>query len=498
MHYTRLFLLAMGGWLAACTPAAHMRWHPEQKLAPAQLQEDLTALEHTLKRNHPSLYWYSSPAQVDSGFALARSRLSDSLTELQFKNIVAEALQPIRCGHTSVRSSVRFSRFYRKHPRPTFPLSLKITDDSTLVVTHNRHRYDTVLKRGTVVTAIDGHPADRIIDTLRLLVPIDGYAVNFAYQNISNNFAYYYQNRFGTRNSYLITYRNDQGVADTLTVRAFLPVSDSTTPLRLTQAERTPPVKRPTPAGEGKLWVDSTRRYAVMTLNSFDRALRRHFFRSSFRSLRKQHIPHLIIDVRNNGGGLIKQALLLTRYLQRQPFVFMDSAYAKVRQLRGEARILQRDIYNVGMLLSNRRVHDSLFAFRYFRSRMYQPKRLAYRGKVWLLTGGYTFSAASFFTAHMKGLPHVTLVGEETGGAYYGNNGIFIPDIRLPHSRLRVRLPVYRIVTNKHHPHDGRGVLPDVEVKPTHETIRRNSDPKLEKVIELINEQMTARTMDEG
>ena len=90
------------------------------------------------------------------------------------------------------------------------------------------------------------------------------------------------------------------------------------------------------------------------------------------------------------------------------------------------------------------------------------------------------------FLANVKGNENVTLIGEETGGGYYGNNGVFIPEMVLPHTKLRVRLPLYRIVNNKSFPKNGSGVVPDVEVKADAETIYLNKDPKMDKAIQLI------------
>ena len=127
-----------------------------------------------------------------------------------------------------------------------------------------------------------------------------------------------------------------------------------------------------------------------------------------------------------------------------------------------------------------------MYAFRLFRVKTYQPGKHKYEGKVYLLTGGYSFSATTLFAASVKGQENVMIIGEETGGGYYGNNGVFIPEMILPNTDVRVRLPLYRIVNNKNFPKNGSGVMPDLEVKPTAETIRLNKDPKMEKALELI------------
>ena len=42
------------------------------------------------------------------------------------------------------------------------------------------------------------------------------------------------------------------------------------------------------------------------------------------------------------------------------------------------------------------------------------------------------------------------------------------------------------MVMNKNFPKDGRGIIPDIEVKPSSQAIRHGIDPKVEKVRQLI------------
>ena len=90
------------------------------------------------------------------------------------------------------------------------------------------------------------------------------------------------------------------------------------------------------------------------------------------------------------------------------------------------------------------------------------------------------------FTESVKEQTNVTIVGEETGGGAYGNTAWLIPDVSLPETGIRFRLPLFRLVINKNIPKDGRGVQPEVESKPTAAAIRRGADYKMEKVLDLI------------
>jgi len=487
-----LFLISVACCLmTACSVSNNGTYTPQLKYSKQQLTEDVQVMEQTLRKNHPSLYWYSNETEINASFKRAYSQLKDSMNEIEFRNLISETIFPIRCGHTSVRPSRKYEQYQDGRRNKSFPLGLKIIDDSTLVVTVNLNRRDSVFKTGTQILSIDELNAKQIIDTMLRMVSIDGNSKNFSYQNLSNSFIASYNNRLGIRKNYDVTYKDSKGEIKSRLLPMFDPAAD-TARRRPFTVNRFPPSSETFTRRQRRLQgvrsfvIDSTNTYATLRLNSFGSGLKKHFLKKTFRELRTKKIEHLIIDVRNNGGGLIKTSLFLSKQIHHQPFVFADSIYATNRKIRSEAHITKQFIYNLGLFFLSKKVNDSMYAFRLFRVKTYQPVKNNYQGKVYLLTGGYSFSATTMFAASIKGQENVLFIGEETGGGYYGNNGVFIPEMILPHTEVRVRLPLYRIVNNIHFPKNGSGVLPDLEVKPTAETIRLNKDPKMEKAIELI------------
>ncbi|HMO34268.1 MAG TPA: S41 family peptidase [Lacibacter sp.] len=489
-HLPNLFLLPLLLLLASCASTGRMAFTPDHNYKPEQLQEDLQVVETVLRNNHPSLYWYATPDEVDASFARARELCRQPMDETAFRNLLNETVGVLRCGHTSLRHSRQYNRATAGRRLSGFPLSLKVLNDSLLAVTGNLYRRDSLLRNGTQVTAINNRSARTLIDTLSRLIPTDGYARTFSYQNLSNNFIRAYNSRFPGDSSYTIRFVDARGVEREVERRAYLPGSD--TGRGVATGRPAVPATAPLTPRQLKLRsvrsfeADSLGRFATLRLHTFTGDLRRSYLRKRFRKLKRQPVPNLVLDLRNNGGGLIQSSLLLTRLIRQEPFRFTDSIVTHRRRIESAAPVTKRFFTNLGMAVLSKKINDSLYGFRYFCRRTYQPHRLGYRGQVWILTGGYSFSATTLFLANVKGQSNVTLVGEETGGGYYGNNGVFIPDVILPNTRLRLRLPLYRIVINRRHPFDGRGVLPDVEVKPTAETIRRNVDPKFSKAVELM------------
>ncbi|MEI9933505.1 MAG: S41 family peptidase [Ferruginibacter sp.] len=107
-----------------------------------------------------------------------------------------------------------------------------------------------------------------------------------------------------------------------------------------------------------------------------------------------------------------------------------------------------------------------------------------------MLINGSTFSASTLFCNAVKGQSNIKLVGEEAGGGWYGNNGILIPDIVLPNTKLIVRLPIFRLVQYNHVIKDGKGVEPDIFIPPTVDGVGKELDRKMLIVKQIIKDSL--------
>ena len=234
--------------------------------------------------------------------------------------------------------------------------------------------------------------------------------------------------------------------------------------------------------------VDTTGSTAFMTVSTFSNGYKlKSFFRKNFRLLHEKNIKNLVIDLRFNGGGNVSLSTRLTQYLVDKKFKLADSLYAVRRLSRYENHINNSFGAFFVMNFMTHKKSDGHYHFGYFERHFFHPKKTDhYNGNVFILTGGNSFSASTLFVNALKGQPNVKVVGEETGGGAYGNTAWFIPEATLPNTRVRFRLPRFRMVMNKDYPKNGRGIVPDIEVKPTADAIRRGYDVKVEYVKKLI------------
>ena len=456
------------------------------------LQQDYQTFRSILEQYHPSLYWFTPKDSMDYFFDRGFAQIGDSMTEVQFRNILLDVVTKIQCGHTSVRYSKKYSHYLDTAKLRTFPLSLKMWTDSMAVV-GNINRKDSILRRGTVVRSINGITTRQFTSIFFNYLVTDSKAINGKYQTLSSggNFGVLYRNVLGLPDNYQVEYIDSLGQERVTTIPTFIPAQDTLRrkiPPRPAKSNKLP--RRVLVNGIRNIQIDTTLSSACMTLNTFSRGNKlRSFFRKSFREINKRSIQHLVIDVRSNGGGDAGLSTLLTQYLITKKFKLADSLYAVRRSGPYDRYIRKYFLYHTAMLFVTRKRKDHNYHFTHFERHYYKPRtRNHFDGDIYIIIGGNSFSATTLFAYAMQHQKNVTVVGEETGGGSYGNTAWMIPDVVLPQTKIRFRLPLFRLVMDQAAVAAGRGITPDIEVTPTAETIRKGIDPKAEKVKQLILE----------
>src|SRR5215203_501403 len=465
-------------------------YNPAKKFSASELQEDYTLFRNILEESHPGLYWYTPKDSIDYYFDYGAAQLKDSLPEYKFRNILSYVVAKFRCGHTSVRSSEGALRYAETARSFALPFSVKTWPD-TVAVTFNLNRKDSIVTRGVLLKSIEDRPIQTIVDTFFNHLSGDGFNTTHKYQTISNGgtFRNMYGSIYGLRQKMKVEYVDTAGTLKAATLDVYNPGAD-------TPRQRFA-VKQPSKKERKKMNLQATRNMqidtalhtAFMEITGFTKSSGlRKFFKQSFKKIKKEHIQHLVIDLRGNGGGSVVLSNLLTKYIAATPFKIADSIYAVKRKSSYKKYIDNYFQNRLFLMFLARRKSDGRYHFNYYENKYFKPKSTNhFNGQVYVLTGGNTFSAASLFAKTVREQENVIVVGEETGGGAYGNTAWLIPEVTLPNTGVRFRLPLFRLVVDGNAPR-GRGVMPEVPSLPTVKDIRRNADFKMEKVVELIKE----------
>lgn len=478
-------------FLGSC--AVQKKYDPAKKFSPKELQEDYTLFRKILEESHPSLYWYTPKDSINHYFDEGFSKLKDSLPEYKFRNILSYVVAKFHCGHTGVRSSAAAYKYADNTRSYALPFSVKAWPD-TVMVTFNLNKKDSNITRGVILKSIEGRPIQAIVDSFFNYLSGDGFNTTHKYQTLSNGgtFRNMYGSLFGLRAKMRVDYVDTTGKFKTTTVNVYDPSADTPKTKQPVQKFSKKERKKMILQATRNMRIDTALHAAFMEVNGFTKNFRlRKFFRQSFKKLKKENIHQLVIDIRGNGGGNVVLSNLLTKYIADRPFKIADSIYALNRKI-GHRKYIDNYLESrLFLLFMARKKNDGHYHFSYYENKYFKPRnKNHFSGHVYVLTGGNTFSAATLFAQTLKGQNNVTIVGEETGGGAYGNTAWLIPEVILPHTKVRFRLPLFRLVINKN-VQKGRGVLPDVPSVPTASDVRSNTDFKMERTIQLIKENNT-------
>ena len=470
--------------------AAGHKYSPIKRYPGSILHQDYNILRSALEAKHPSLYWYTSKDSMDMYFDLYEKVIQDSMTEQQFNwKVLAPLINKIHCGHTSVNMSKGYLKWVKDRKLPSFPLYLKVWKD-TMAVTASLNRKESLFKRGMIVHSINGLDVCQLTAAMFDYLPEDGYAENINYIRLSSSFPYFHRNIFGLYSTYKIAYTDNAGELKIADIPLYKPSADSI--IKDSVKVKLPKIKVPKKeklSAYRSLSIDSSG-YAVMTLNTFTNGNLRSFFRKSFRKLNKQHINHLALDIRLNGGGKIGLSTLLTRYVTRLPFKVADTLFAVSKSLSPYTHYFKgKFLNNLQLIITTKRKADGLYHLQHLERKMFYPKRKNhFDGKLYVIISGPTFSAASLFSSAVKGQEGITLVGEDTGGGWHGNDGVMIPEFTLPNTKLRITFPLFRLVQYKHVSKTGTGVVPDVYIGTSYEALIKGFDKKLTVVKQMMQD----------
>lgn len=438
----------------------------ERIFATDKLKADLKYLKNKLELNHPNLYLYASKSTIDKVFDSLENSIFEPLTELAFYRHISIISSVIKDGHSIILPGTEITN---RHSNSSNFLPYHFVILNNRLFVDMVYTNDNALPVGSEIISINHVEATEIIRQLCERQVRDGNNLTYPIWIVSNYFRQYYSFVFGHPENFAISYKIN-GQTNTAAIKA-LP-KDS---IYFYRRKNYPGKTFTNLPNEGlTLKFEKDNKYAILTIKDFHndvlkKEYKQNFYKviaSCFVQIENNKTDNLVLDLRNNQGGDIENAVYLLSYLLDKPFSVVQE-------------------YNC--VENNELQHCNGPSLG-----QHSPKSGSFKGKLYVLINGGSFSNSGIVASCLQANNRATFIGQETGGNPNVIAG-FIKEIKLPNTKIQVQVPTKQfVITNKVN-NNGRGLMPTHPVIPTLADILEGKDTELDYTIDLISKTDKAR-----
>jgi len=508
--------------IVGCTSVKRSNSRLAEKRPVNELHSDIDFLHRKLEKYHPQLYLYISKSELDYKFDSLRSIITEPLTSREFYYKVAPLVASIKQGHSRLFQSTKdFTAKEIKQYKinsygktPLAKMNFGIFNDKLFVLGNSS--WNKAVTPGTEVVSINGIAAKQLLDKYKTTFASDGFNTTFKDRMLSKRF-----------HAFLLS---DFDFTDSLTCR--VRVADSLVTMLLLRQKPIDTIKRDsvkavikkslTAAQKDSVKIEKRKRQylgynyeeksfsksltfleadssiAIIRIGDFSLGQYKKFYKNSFKTLDSLKTETLILDLRNNLGGRANEIKDLYSYLADTNFVFVDkSEIVSPRSMLFTAffkgkpllfNVLTLPIYPIyaGVVLTRISKSNDKYFFRLGVAKETKPKANRFKGKIYVLINGASFSASCTISSNLQGSKRAIFVGEETGGGYNGTVAGIMPVFTLPNTKLKVKFGLMTV--DPHHKTNvfGHGIYPDVPITPTLDDFLKGNDPEVKWVVEKV------------
>jgi C-terminal processing protease CtpA/Prc len=509
----RIAILPILLFFVQCSTIKKDNTRLEQLIPVNRLQQDVDFTYKKLKRLHPKLYYYISKEKLDYKFDSIKSSLTKPLTPLEFYKKISPIVAAIRQGHSYVFPPEK--KYTKKETKvltkkgigPFSQFDFSYHNDKLYVIKNKS--YNKSIMEGSEVLSVNGIKPQDLINEYSEFYSADGFNTTFKKQLASKRFVKFFTIENGIKDSLNYTFKINDSIK-AITIKRFKQDSlkqktkKIVTKTAIDKAKRHALKKKKRINGFDKTsntffrelhFVSKDSNVALLQIRGFRGGQYRKFYKQCFVELQKRKTKTLIIDLRNNGGGRLNEINKLYSYLADSTYTFLKKSEVVSRGSLFEGAYFNKGNVAVkavkaifsplvySYLLIN--VHKDKDGKNYFgtETKPHQLNKNAFKGKLYVLINGASFSASSILSTNLKGAQRATFVGEETGGDFNGTVAGFMPVLKMRHSKLNFRIGVMNFEPFYQTPTLGHGIYPDVPIQPTLKDKIEKRDPELDWII---------------
>ncbi len=420
---------------------------------------DLNFMIESLENIHPDIYHMIPKDSFLIELNNEIDNLPEKISELDFFKVCARLTSHFRTGHTRPMENLIHAKFIFNR---TFPFETEIIDDRLFVV--NNLSLFSSIPVGSEIIEINNKSINQVLGEWSKLVSYENEAFRNYLITKPKNIGIW--NDFKNFKIKYIDYKSkklkEKSVSGSVCSNMYRFIkSKFQKPRELIYKELTPEI--------GYIGF-----FSCMDLKNYE-----NFYKSTFSELRKKNIEHLIIDIRDNGGGHNIITAWFEQYIFHQPHNDGDSAIVKVSNELIATGKVKKKLGHIKDVKAGK-TYTIISGLRQLKE-----LPLRYKGKTYLLTNNGTFSAAQGFASAYRCYGQGIIIGEETGGATVNFGDVHI--FRLPNSGLKI-MTSWEQAFSSCGIDNQRGVIPDFIVKNSIEDYINHTDRVLEFTLNMIND----------
>ena len=434
-------------------------------IEPEKLKEDLDFLFKTIEEVHPNMYAYTSRKDFEPIRRELYDKATESLPVREFYKEVARTITYLQFGHCLVIPPELHGKFTKSR---ILPLRLR-WDGECAVVVQDFSKAGIV---GGKLLEVDGRKIEDLIAEYKMYVPREGNIGNTSYATRAIGYFLWLEHGEKDFNKLVIQKENGRKVKYQAKTVKYSTIEESKSAQEHLNLKEKFAYRYIEESGVG-----------IITISTFAGKLRSefgNFLKSIFSKIKEQGVSNLIVDIRENGGGDSRLGDDLLNYLTNKPYRQFEKYKCKI------SKQLLDPNNNALDKIAEENPEDleiGKFVGRDIPLRKPADNSLRYDGDTYVLIGNGTFSSGQSFAAAVKCFEIGILVGHETGSATieYGDMMTFT----MTNSGLIFNVPCKYFIEACGKP-DGRGVLPDYEVKQKAEGTAKGVDTVLQFTLDLI------------
>ncbi|MCS6904186.1 MAG: S41 family peptidase [Bacteroidia bacterium] len=436
-----------------------------------QSHAELNLLYQALQKIHPGLYEFITADSLQREYQKIQQNLPSSTHIYDFYVTLRKFIASIKDGHTVILPPRSFVKELIKKGK-FVPFFIKFYQERIYIDQYLGA--DSALQKGYEILKIDSIQLDSFVQNLLPQMPADGDNVEFQRTSLESFFGFYLAEKIGFPDSICVYYKtqNQDSIASKkIALLKFSEIKKSSK-YQINNKKKHPIHLE---------WLQDSS-FALLRINSFEwyKNIPRSFNKTLEKKMKEiaNHSPKaLIIDLRENGGGQILLSMRLFSYFCDSLFPLVSYTQINQKQfiIQAQSNSNKRKTYKFkpfgwfNSLWIEKNQVTSRFQIRPALTYNLPAKKYCYKGKFYILCGPNTFSSAAFFCSLARQHTQAILVGEETGGGYYGTSAGTWVKLVLPHSKIIVHIPTILFRLNVSGVPFGKGVPPHIPYTPTFE-----------------------------